>query len=119
MSMTMIPRYTSSGYECADLCAWTFSSATFPAGGGLANVRWNCNAAAIKQGCTSRYYLIQASHPALFSLPKPESDGMNAGASRFSNLVHAFSQREGTSACAGGLGLSFPVWLQVALQLSH
>jgi hypothetical protein len=73
MSMSMIPRYTASGYECADLCAWTFSSATFPAGGGLANVRWNCKAAAIKQGCTSRYYLIQASCPALLSLPKPEN----------------------------------------------
>lgn len=52
-------RYTASGYENADLCAWTFSSATFAAGGGLANLRWNCPAAAAKQGCTSRYYLIQ------------------------------------------------------------
>lgn len=52
-------RYTASGYENADLCAWTFSSSTFAAGGGLANVRWNCPAAAAKAGCTSRYYLIQ------------------------------------------------------------
>ena len=52
-------RYTSSGYENADLCAWTFSSSTFASGGGLANLRWNCPAAAAKAGCTSRYYLIQ------------------------------------------------------------
>ena len=57
--MALASRYTAAGYENADLCAWTFSQATFPAGGGLANVRWNCPAAAKKQGCTSRYYLIQ------------------------------------------------------------
>lgn len=50
-------RYNDQGYECADLCAWTFGSSTFAAGGGLANVRWNCNANT--KGCTSRYYLIQ------------------------------------------------------------
>jgi hypothetical protein len=50
-------RYNSQGYENADLCAWTFSTNTFSAGGGLANVRWNCNAKT--KGCTSRYYLIQ------------------------------------------------------------
>ena len=55
----MAYRYTASGYENADLCAWTFGSATFAAGGGLANLRWNCPAAAAKAGCTSRYYLIQ------------------------------------------------------------
>ena len=52
-------RYNNDGYENADLCAWTFSSATFAAGSGLANVRWNCPAAAANKGCTSRYYLIQ------------------------------------------------------------
>lgn len=52
-------RFNDQGYENADICAWTFSSNTFAAGGGLANVRWNCPAAAVKQGCTSRYYLIQ------------------------------------------------------------
>ena len=57
--MALACRYTAAGYENADLCAWTFSQATFPAGGGLANVRWNCPAAAKKQGCISRYYLIQ------------------------------------------------------------
>ncbi|CAL8467417.1 g6955 [Coccomyxa elongata] len=51
--------FNVDGYENADLCAWTFSPNTFSAGGGLANVRWNCPAAAVKQGCTSRYYLIQ------------------------------------------------------------
>ena len=52
-------RYNSAGYENADLCAWTFSSALFRAGGGLANVRWDCPAAAASSGCTSPYYLIQ------------------------------------------------------------
>ncbi|BDA42945.1 probable protein EXORDIUM-like 3 at C-terminar half [Coccomyxa sp. Obi] len=51
--------FNNDGYENADLCAWTFSANTFAAGGGLANLRWNCPAAAAKQGCTSRYYLIQ------------------------------------------------------------
>ncbi|EIE24427.1 hypothetical protein COCSUDRAFT_65352 [Coccomyxa subellipsoidea C-169] len=51
--------YNTDGYENADLCAWTFSQNTFSAGGGLANVRWNCPAAAKKAGCTDRYYLIQ------------------------------------------------------------
>ena len=55
----MACRYTASGYENADLCAWTFSSNTFAQGGGLANLRWTCPAAAAKAGCTSRYYLIQ------------------------------------------------------------
>ena len=52
-------RYNAAGYECADLCAWTFSTATFSAGGGLANVRWNCPSGAAYTQCTSRYYLIQ------------------------------------------------------------
>jgi hypothetical protein len=51
-------RYNSQGYENADLCAWTFSQNTFPAGGGLANLKWTCPAAA-KKYCTDRYYLVQ------------------------------------------------------------
>lgn len=68
--MALAFRYTAAGYENADLCAWTFSQATFPAGGGLANVRWNCPAAAKKQGCISRYYLIQVCC-ASRTLPRP------------------------------------------------
>ncbi|BDA42947.1 probable protein EXORDIUM-like 5 [Coccomyxa sp. Obi] len=51
--------FTSTGYENADLCAWTFSNNLFKAGGGLANVRWMCGSGATNAGCTSRYYLIQ------------------------------------------------------------
>nr|QOL01142.1 putative extracellular protein CSOL_065 [Pseudococcomyxa simplex] len=51
--------YNTDGYENADLCAWTFGVNTFSAGGGLANVKWACPAAAKRSGCTDRFYLIQ------------------------------------------------------------
>jgi hypothetical protein len=54
-------RYNNNGYECADLCAWTFGSNTYNSGGGLANVNWPCSSAAKKYGCTSRNYLVQVS----------------------------------------------------------
>lgn len=56
-------RYNTDGYENADLCAWTFGVNTFSAGGGLANVKWACPAAAKKSGCTDRFYLIQVTNP--------------------------------------------------------
>ncbi|KAK9835007.1 hypothetical protein WJX81_003699 [Elliptochloris bilobata] len=48
--------YNKDGYENADICAWTFGSALYPAGNykGMANLKWTC-----KSPCVSRNYLIQ------------------------------------------------------------
>lgn len=95
----MACRYTASGYENADLCAWTFSSSTFASGGGLANVRWNCPAAAAKAGCTSRYYLIQV----MAGTPQPlnpDSTAVETSAPPATHLAHA------CSVCLGGVSIS-------------